>query len=106
MAQPEGFNVITGMTASVSVAFDGQTASRQGVRVPAIAVTADPDDSGYVWVVDTAAMTVHKRPVKVGAVVGSEAVDILEGLQGGEAVVVAGLLKLHEGMPVRLWDEK
>jgi RND family efflux transporter MFP subunit len=106
MAQPEGFNVITGMTASVTVAFDEQTASRQGVRVPAIAVTADPDDSGYVWVVDTAAMTVHKRPVKIGAVVGSEAVDILEGLQGGEVVVVAGLLKLHEGMPVRLWEEK
>jgi RND family efflux transporter MFP subunit len=106
MAQPEGLNVITGMTATVTVTFDGQSAAHRGTRVPAIAVTAEPDGAGYVWVVDTAEMKVHKRPVKVGAVVGSEAVDILEGLEGGEVIVVAGLLKLHEGMPVRLWEEK
>jgi RND family efflux transporter MFP subunit len=106
MTQPEGLNVITGMTATVTVTFDGQTAVHRGSRVPAIAVTADPDGAGYVWVVDADAMKVHKRPVKVGAVVGSEEVDILEGLQGGEVIVVAGLLKLHEGMPVRLWQEK
>jgi RND family efflux transporter MFP subunit len=106
MAQPEGLNVITGMTATVTVTFDGQTAAHRGTRVPAIAVTADPDGAGYVWVVDRAAMKVHKRPVKVGAVAGSQEVDILEGLQGGEAVVVAGILKLREGMPVRLWEDK
>ncbi len=106
MAQPEGLNVITGMTATVTVAFDEQTASHQGARVPAIAVVADPDGAGYVWVVDTATMMVHKRQVKVGAVAGSEEVNILEGLKGGEEVVVAGILKLHEGMQVRLWGEK
>jgi multidrug efflux pump subunit AcrA (membrane-fusion protein) len=106
MAQPERLNVITGMTATVTVAFDEQAAPRQGMRVTAIAVTSDADGAGYVWVVDTATMTVHKRRVNVGAVIGSEEVNILEGLQGGETVVVAGILKLHEGMPVRLWEEK
>jgi membrane fusion protein, multidrug efflux system len=72
MAQPEGLNVITGMTATVTVAFDEQTASHQGTRVPAIAVVADPDGAGYVWVVDTATMLVHKRQVKIGAVAGSK----------------------------------
>ena len=105
MAQPKEFHVITGMTATVTVVFKGQTASHQRTRVPAIAVVADPDGASYVWVVDTAAMTVHKQKVKVGAVAGSEDVNILEGLRGGEEVVVAGILKLHEGMQVRLWKE-
>ena len=105
MAQPKEFHVITGMTATVTVTFKGQTASHKRTRVPAIAVTADPDGAGYVWVVDMAAMTVHKQKIKVGAVAGSEDVNILEGLRGGEEVVVAGLLKLHEGMQVRLWKE-
>jgi len=106
MVQPEELNVSTGMTATVTADFDEQTASRQETRVPAIAVAADADGAGYVWVVDTDTMTVHKRQVKLGAVAGSEDVNILEGLKSGEEVVVAGILKLHEGMQVRLWEEK
>jgi multidrug efflux system membrane fusion protein len=106
MAQPKAFHVITGMTATVTVTFNGQTASHQPTRVPAIAVVADPNGAGYVWVVDPPTMTVHKRKVKVGAVAGSKDVNILEGLHGGEEIVVAGLLKLREGMRVKLWKEE
>ena len=69
-------------------------------------MVADPQGKNYVWVVDSNDMSVKKRDVKVGRVTGSENIDILEGLEGGETIVVAGVLKLKDGMKVRLWDQQ
>jgi RND family efflux transporter MFP subunit len=108
MPQPEGINVLPGMTASVMISAsssEGETPEGK-ILIPAIAVVADPQGKNYVWVVDSNDMTVKKRDVRVGRVTGSENIDVLEGLEGGETIVVAGVLKLKDGMKVRLWDQQ
>lgn len=106
MPQPEDLNVISGMTGTVTLSLETEETSEQLTRIPAIAVVAKPEGSSYVWVVDTTDMTVHQRDVKVGAIEGSEDIQILQGLKDGEKIVVAGVLKLQEGMQVRLWEEQ
>lgn len=70
--------------------------------VPLSAVTAEADQP-YVWVVDTTTSQVHKRNVQLGAF-GQEQVPVVEGLQGDEWVVVAGVHLLQEGQEVRAVD--
>ena len=96
------------MTGSVTVTGleTGGGAFDNLVLIPAIAVVADPQGINHVWVVDPEQMTVKKTNVKIGRVSGSENVKILEGLEGGETIVVAGVLKLKDGMKVRLWDKQ
>jgi RND family efflux transporter MFP subunit len=106
MPQPEGINILPGMTASVVVSTSGDVKEDGSIVIPAIAVLADPSGKNYVWVVEPQNMTVHKRDVSVGQLTGSENINILEGLEGGEKIVVAGVLKLQEGMQVRLWDQQ
>ncbi|MFC1822975.1 efflux RND transporter periplasmic adaptor subunit [Thermodesulfobacteriota bacterium] len=106
MAQPEGINVLPGMTATVSISVPGQVKEGGSIFIPAIAVMADPNGDNYVWLVDSTKMTVHKKGVKVGRLAGSENIDVLEGLEGGETLVVAGGTKLQEGMKVSFWEQQ
>jgi multidrug efflux system membrane fusion protein len=104
MPQPEDINIFPGMTASVTLSLGSSAAPDKQMLIPAIAVVAKPDGTSYVWVVDPKEMMVHSQNVNVGAITGSKDIQILEGLKGGETIVVAGVLKLQEGMKVRLWD--
>ncbi len=106
MPQPEGINVLPGMTATVTVSTSDEKIEHGSIEIPAIAVVADPEGKNYVWVVDMKNMTVHKKDVTVGSVTGSENIDIVDGLTGGETVVVAGVLSLKEGQQVSLWEEQ
>ena len=106
MPQPEDINIFPGMSASVTLSLGSSAAPDKQVLIPAIAVVAKPDGTSYVWVVDPKEMMVHSQNVNVGAVTGSKDVQILGGLKGGETIVVAGVLKLQEGMKVRLWDQQ
>lgn len=106
MPQPKGLNILPGMTATVVLSASGEETQETPILIPAIAVVADPDGESYVWVVEPKDMTVHKRAVKVGSLTGSENIIIQEGLKGGEKIAVAGVLKLQEGMKVRLWDQQ
>ncbi len=72
------------------------------LSVPLSAVTAD-DAAAYVWVVDSATSTVQKRPVSIGAF-GQVDVPVLQGLQGNEWVVAAGVHLLQAGQQVRAVD--
>jgi RND family efflux transporter MFP subunit len=108
MPQPEDITLLPGMTALVRL----KTSLKPGVSlnvpitVPAIAVKTDPEGDGYVWVVNVSDMTVHRRKVVVGTLRGREDIAIMEGLEGGEQVVIAGLPQLREGMKVRFWEEQ
>ncbi|MBW2057564.1 MAG: efflux RND transporter periplasmic adaptor subunit [Deltaproteobacteria bacterium] len=106
LPQPESINVFPGMTATVVLSPRGEETQETQILIPAGAVLAEPDGKNYVWVVDPENMTVHKQSVKVGSLTGSENIVIQEGLKGGEKIVVAGVLKLQEGMKVRLWDQQ
>jgi RND family efflux transporter MFP subunit len=106
MPQPEDINVLPGMTATVVVSVPGQEKEERAISIPAIAVMTDPNGTNYVWLVDSANMNVLKKEVKVGRLAGSENIDVLEGLEGGETLVVAGGTKLQEGMKVSFWEQK
>ena len=106
MTQPEDLNILPGMTATVTLTIGGGSRSEKLVIIPAIAVLAEPSGKSFVWIVNTEELTVRKQEVKVGGISGSENIDVLEGLEGGETIAVAGILKLKEGMKVRLWDQQ
>ena len=109
MPQPEQVSLLPGMTAQVEVWIteaDETGKTLQEIIIPAIAVVGDERGKSYVWVVDETDMTVHRKEVEAGEMVGSEDIHIGKGLEPGEKVVTAGMLKLQEGMKVRIWEEK
>lgn len=68
------------------------------LMVPERAV-AELQGKTFVWVISAENQAV-RRPVNVGAVIGSEAL-ILEGLKAGERIVVEGLQKVRDGATVK-----
>ena len=108
MPQPGDLTLLPGMTALVRTIINikpGATIDMP-ISVPAIAVKTSPEGNKIVWVVNTDDMTVHSRQVSVGSTRGAEEIEILDGLEGGEHVVIAGLAQLSEGMKVRFWEEQ
>ncbi|MBB3981780.1 membrane fusion protein (multidrug efflux system) [Sphingobium fontiphilum] len=75
---------------------------RQSVAVPELAVVGDGEDR-FVYVVED--HKAKKLPVKTG-VRQDGVVEILSGLKVGQPVVVEGVVKLADGMTVRLPGEK
>jgi len=108
MPQPSNISLLPGMTALVRLVVKMKPGATIDVpiTVPAIAVKTTPDGDGFVWVVNTDEMTVAKRSIVVGAMHGTDAVEVTDGLEGGEHVVIAGLGQLREGMKVRFWEEQ
>ena len=106
MPQPEDLNIYPGMTATVTLAAGSSATADSAIVIPAIAVVAKPDGTSFVWEINPDDMTVHQRKVKVGAVTGTENIRIVDGLEGGEKIAVAGVLKLQEGMKVRYWEQQ
>jgi multidrug efflux system membrane fusion protein len=102
MPQPEGINVLPGMTAQVhatgSAAVDEEYPK---FIVPAYAVFAADDGSQRVWIIDQKNNTVHQTKVKVGRVTGEEGIEILDGLKPGEMIALTGVTILREGMKVQ-----
>ena len=94
---PGDLIVLPGMTGVVraTLAVVGETE----IAVPVEAILGEAA-ARYVWVVDTASMTVSKREVTLGAGVG-RTLPVIAGLAAGETIVAAGVAHLHEGMRVR-----
>ncbi|UCD35842.1 MAG: efflux RND transporter periplasmic adaptor subunit [Nitrospiraceae bacterium] len=109
MEQPEGINVLPGMTANVigkriSTEDDDPMEGEQGVVIPASAVFSDEAGSSHVWIVDPGAMTVSRRTVATGELAGTDSIEIIDGLQTGETIAVTAVTQLREGMKVRSFD--
>jgi RND family efflux transporter MFP subunit len=86
-----------GMTASVSIGIDRE---RNEIVVPLSALTG-LDGKPVVFVVDPASHVVRERPVNVDGV-ATDGARIADGLRAGDAVVIAGVQFLHDGMEVRV----
>jgi len=106
MDQPAEASILPGMTAMVTAETTEGVGGKKVIRIPAIAVMEGAGKQPYVWLYDEKTSTVHKQPVKVGRLTGSEDIFIEEGLKGGETIVVAGLTQLEEGMKVRPWEKQ
>ncbi len=104
MDQPKGANILPGMTATVTASFREGAGKGPRIIVPSLAVLDAPTDKPYVWVYDPSSGTVHRRYVKIGALVDSGGILIREGLKPGEQIVIAGVTKLKDGMKVRPWE--
>ncbi len=75
---------------------------KNAVLVPTRAIQMGQQGS-YVYVVD-AQNRARYRQVKPGATIGNFTV-IKEGLKSGEQVVTEGVLRLHEGIKVKLQNK-
>lgn len=102
MKQPDGINILPGMTASVF----GEDNTVEGtlIVVPAIAVVAGGEGTAHVWLVDPSAMTVSKRTVTTGNLAGKDGIKILAGLEPGETIVISAVSRLQDGMQVKSLD--
>ena len=108
MPAPEGVNILPGMTANVTgrPPKDVEGAVEGGaMRIPAVAVFSDETGKSLVWVLNEEAMTVHARNISTGELIGADSMQILNGLEPGERIAVAGVKMLREGMKVRPLDE-
>lgn len=94
MDRPENINLLPGMTATVYAR--PFLALQSVLRVPLTALGETDSKDSFVWVADPLTYAIHRQPVRLGEVEGDRAV-VLEGLQGGDRIVSAGVSRLAEG---------
>jgi len=94
-----GVTVLPGMTATVTVNFRRAGILGNRILAPISAVINDSSGEQVVWILGTD-QTVTRRPVKTGEVTGGQ-IEIMDGLQPGDRIAVAGGTFLREGMTVR-----
>jgi len=96
---PPGIKALPGMTATVTVTTRGARGPGNLLLVPIAAVSKQDTGEQVVWILGPD-QTVHRRPVKMGSPTGDR-IEIVDGLQPGDHIVVAGAPFLREGMKVR-----
>jgi RND family efflux transporter MFP subunit len=99
MKAPPDLKLLPGMTATVTLTYRRASILGNRILVPVSAVSRDGAGEQVAWVLDPEG-TVSRRPVKLGEATGGE-IEIVEGLEPGERVAVAGVTFLREGMKVR-----
>jgi len=106
--QPKNIRVLPGMTGTVVAVNPEAMGQDQGGTfvVPVSAVGGGDSGTPYVWIVDEEGMFVTRRDVRVGSVTGTDGIQILEGLTGGETIALTGVTQLTEGAQVRLMNER
>ena len=97
---PKKVAVFPGMTAKVRIKSSRTREASGRIAIPANAAVADAKGNAYVWLVDPSSMTVHRRPVELGDMSGSD-VEVKSGLSIGDQIATSGVHKLREGMAVR-----
>jgi len=103
--KPTGLSILPGMTAKLIVHLPEGPFANRGVRIPASATAADAQGQPFVWVVDSAANSVSKRPVTLGELVGAD-VHVRGGLETGDTIALSGVSQLREGMTIRPIDAR
>lgn len=96
---PKDINVLPGMTAEV-LWFKGAESKPSELTVPLGAVVSDSAGGSSVWVYDPKKGVVRSKTVSLGKLQGDDRLAVIDGLEPGEHVVVAGADFLTEGMAV------
>jgi multidrug efflux pump subunit AcrA (membrane-fusion protein) len=99
MRAPTEARILPGMTATVTLTYRRASVLGSRTLIPVEAVARTPAGEQVAWVLG-ADQAVSPRPVKLGAAAGGR-VEVLDGLQPGDRLVVAGVRFLREGMRVR-----
>lgn len=105
LPKPDNLILLPGMTASVRVDLSHYMVEQSSsFYLPVSAVIADTNLQGMVWVVNEQSMRVEPVAVKVGSMNGNQ-IQVTEGLDAGQRVVVAGVPFLYSGLEVRLMKQ-
>jgi membrane fusion protein, multidrug efflux system len=99
MKAPPDVNLLPGMTATVTATYRRASILGSRILVPIAAVFKEPAGEQVAWVIGPDE-TVVRRPVKIGEATGGQ-IEIVDGLQPGDRIAVAGVTHLREGMKVR-----
>jgi RND family efflux transporter MFP subunit len=99
MKPVSGVTILPGMTATVTVSYRRPRPRGNPILVPVSAVCKQDTGGQVAWVVEPDEI-VRPRPVRLGAARGDD-VEIVDGLNPGDRVVVAGTTFLRDGMKVR-----
>jgi len=99
MKAPTGVNLLPGMTGIVTLRYRRASILGGQILVPIAAIVKENTAGEVAWVIGPDG-NVERRPVKTGSVTG-DSIVVLEGLQPGDRIAVAGVQFLHEGMKVR-----
>lgn len=99
MRAPDGVNVLPGMSATVTMDYRRAGVLGRRIFVPVSAVANLDTGEQVAWVLGPDAK-VTKRRIVLGAVVGGR-IEVVEGLQPGDRIAIAGVAQLREGLQVR-----
>ena len=99
MKPASGVTILPGMTATITISYRQPGPRGNRILVPISAVCQDDKGVQVAWVVGPDDI-VRPRPVRLGAAKGGD-VEIVDGLNPAERVVIAGATFLHDGMKVR-----
>jgi RND family efflux transporter MFP subunit len=99
MKAPPNMNLLPGMTSTVTVTYRRASILGDRILVPISAVFKDAAGEQVAWVIGSDE-TVTRRPVKLGQATGGQ-IEIVDGLQPGDRIAVAGVTHLREGVKVR-----
>jgi RND family efflux transporter MFP subunit len=97
--------VAPGMSCRVNIKLKDDAIEVGGdlIVVPVSAVFEHPtENTSSVWILNQDTNTVTKRTVKLGDLTSQNSIQIIEGLNSGEWVVIAGTQRLVEGQEVKL----
>jgi len=98
MKAPPNINLLPGMTGTVTLTYRRASVLGNRILVPISAIYKDSSGEQVAWVIGSD-RAVARRPVKVGEATGGQ-VEIVEGLQPGDRIAVAGVSFLRDGMQV------
>ncbi|NJO02463.1 MAG: efflux RND transporter periplasmic adaptor subunit [Bacteroidia bacterium] len=93
-----------GMISEVSL-MNSDMAAPKTLSIPSQAILKSPDEKSYVFVANLDKKEAQRRKISVGRVQG-EAVEVLNGLQNDEWIIVAGQHKLRDGQKIQVSDKK
>ncbi|MCY2974357.1 MAG: efflux RND transporter periplasmic adaptor subunit [Planctomycetota bacterium] len=96
---PSEIQMLPGMTATVTAVYRRAQILGNRMLVPVSSILKTDSGEQIVWVFG-ADQVVARRSVKVGSVIGGD-IEVLEGVQPGDRIVVAGVNALRDGMKVR-----
>ena len=104
MHQPEKFKILPGMAGKAradrsSVLTTAGDNPSDYIEIPVSAVFASGEDS-FVWVVDTADNSVHRRRIELGSLTDSGI--LAKGVEKGDVIATAGVNTLVEGQKIRI----
>jgi multidrug efflux pump subunit AcrA (membrane-fusion protein) len=99
MKAPSDNRVLPGMTANVTATFRRASILGSRILVPISAVFKEESGGQVAWIIGSDGK-VSRRPVKTGVPSGGR-IEIVEGLEPGDRIAVAGVPFLRDGMKVR-----